>query len=77
MADFRGSFHRIRVTCLAIGGALGALYGLALLATAVTGNNSPSSFLLGGFGFLLLIFSVLLFVFAIRQRTPATPDHDT
>lgn len=53
--------------CLAIGGALGALYGVALMATAVTGSSSPSSILLAGFGFMLLVLSLALLAFAIRQ----------
>jgi len=70
MADFRGSFRRVLAVCLGIVAALGALYGVALLATAVAGNSSPSSTLLGGFGFILLVLSLLLLVFAIRQWTP-------
>jgi len=77
MADFRSGLRRALAVCLAIGAALGALYGLALLATAVNGSNSPSSILLGGFGIILLILSVLLFVFALRQWTPGKPKQDS
>jgi hypothetical protein len=73
MANFRGSFRRILAAFLAIGGALGALYGVALMATAVTGNSSPSSILLGGFGFMLLVLSLVLLVFAIRQWKTGQP----
>ena len=69
MAYFRSSLHRGFAVCLAVGAAFGALFGLALLATAVTGNSAPSSILLGGFGFILLALSVLVLVFVIRQRT--------
>lgn len=73
MANSRGSFRRILAAFLAIGGALGALYGVALMATAVTGNSSPSSILLGGFGFMLLVLSLVLLVFAIRQWKTGQP----
>lgn len=73
MANFRGSFRRILAAFLAIGGALGALYGVALMATAVTGNSSPSSILLGGFGFMLLVLSLVLLVFAIKQWKTGQP----
>jgi hypothetical protein len=74
MADFRASLRRALAVCLAIGAALSGLYSLALLVTALKGTSSPSSILLGGFGFILLILSVALFVFAIRQWTPGKPD---
>jgi hypothetical protein len=37
------------------------------MATAVTGNSSPSSILLGGFGFMLLVLSLVVLVFAISR----------
>jgi hypothetical protein len=77
MANFRGSFRRILAAFLAIGGALGALYGVALMATAVTGNSSPSSILLGGFGFMLLVLSLVLLVFAIRQWKTGQPGQES
>jgi hypothetical protein len=73
MADFRVGFHRGLALFLAIGAAFGAVFSLALLVTAVTGNSTPSSVLLVGLGFILLILSVLGFVFAIRQWTRAKP----
>jgi hypothetical protein len=73
MPDFRDSLHRLVAVCLAIAGALSALYGLALLATALTGNSSPSSILLGGFGFILMILSVPLLIFAIKKWTSTKP----
>ena len=73
MAYLRDSFRRGLAVCLAIGGALGALFALALLATAITGKGTPSSILLGGVGFILLVLSVLAVVFAFRQWTPAKP----
>jgi len=77
MANFRGSFRRFLAVCLGIVAALGALYALALLVTAATGSSSPSSILLGGLGFVLLILSLLLLVFAIKQWTPAKNDADS
>jgi hypothetical protein len=74
MANFRESLRRSLAGCLAIGGALGALYGVALMATAVIGNSTPSSILLGGFGFMLLVLSLVLLVFAIRQWKTGPPD---
>jgi hypothetical protein len=76
MANFRGSFRRILAAFLAIGGALGALYGVALMATAVTGNSSPSSILLGGFGFMLLVLSLVVLVFAISRWKTGQPGQD-
>ena len=75
MANFRGSFRRILAAFLAIGGALGALYGVALMATAVTGNSSPSSILLGGFGFMLLVLSLVrsCFRYQAMEDGPARP----
>jgi hypothetical protein len=73
MAYFRGRLRRCLAVCLATGAAVGALFGLALLETAVTGSSTPSSILLGGFGFMLLVLSVLVLVFAIRQWTEAKP----
>ncbi len=77
MANFCGSFRRIVAAFLAIGGALGALYGVALIATAVTGNSSPSSILLGGFGFMLLVLSLVLLVFAISQWKTGQPGQES
>jgi hypothetical protein len=76
MANLRGSSHRVLAVCLMIGAALGALYGLALLATAFAGSIGPSGILIGGFGFILLVLSLLLLVFAIRQWTPQKPGQD-
>lgn len=77
MADFRGNLHRVFAVCLAITGALGALYALSLVATAVTGNSSPSGILLGVFGFILLILSVLLLVFAVKEWKSGRPPRET
>jgi hypothetical protein len=77
MADFRGTSHRAVAVCLGIGGALGALYGFALLASAVSGIITPSSILLGGLGFILLVLSLLLLAFAIRQWTSRKPGQHT
>lgn len=77
MANFRGSFRRILAAFVAIGGALGALYGVALMATAVTGNSSPSSILLGGFGFMLLVLSLVVLVFAIWQWKTGQPGQES
>jgi hypothetical protein len=74
MTDFRGGLHRVLAVCRAIAGGMGVFYGLALLATALTGNSSPSSILLGGFGFILMILSALLLVFAIKQWKLTKPD---
>ena len=67
MADLRSGFRCALAVCLAIGAACGALFGLALLVTAATGRDTPSSFLLGGFGFILLIFSAFVFIRTIWQ----------
>lgn len=69
MANFRISSRRILAVVLAIGAALGQLISIILLVTAITGSNTPSSVLLVGFGFISLVLSVLVFVFAIRLWT--------
>jgi hypothetical protein len=73
MANFRGSFGRVLAVLLGIVAALGALYGLPLMVTAVTGSRSPGSILLGGLGLVLLVLSLLLLVFAGRQWTSGRP----
>ena len=71
MANFRVGFRRSLAIFLAIGAALGQLFSITLLVTAITGTSSPSSVLLVGFGFISLVLSVLVLVFAIRQWTRA------
>jgi hypothetical protein len=73
MAYFRDRLRRCLSVCLTIGAAVGALFGSALLVTALTGSSTPSSILLGGFGFILLVLSVLVFVLAISQWKAARP----
>lgn len=73
MANLSGSFRRALAIFVAIVAALGGLFGLELLATALSGTDTPSSILLGGFGFVLLVLSVLVFVFAMRQWKSAKP----
>jgi hypothetical protein len=76
MDHFRGPLHRGLAVCLMIFAAFGGVFALALLGTAVTGNRTPSSILLGGFGFILLILSVMVLVFAIRHWKSANPGRD-
>jgi hypothetical protein len=71
MSDLGVVFRRSVAICLTIGGALAAMFSLALLASAVTGSNTPGSVLLVGFGIILLILSLLILVFAIREWTRA------
>ena len=59
MTNFRDSSRRGLAICLGIVAALGALYGIALLASADSGSMTPSSILLGGLGFILLVLSLL------------------
>jgi CDP-diglyceride synthetase len=56
---------------------LTTLFSLALLASAVTGSNTPSSVLLVGFGIILLILSVLILCLAIREWMRARFRADT
>jgi hypothetical protein len=69
MADFRIAFRRGVAACLTIGGALTGVFSIALLATALTGGNTPSSVLLVGLGIILLILSALVLAFAVREWT--------
>jgi len=68
-----GHLRRGLTVCLAFGAVLGALFGLALMATSVTGKSVPSSILMGGCGFILLAISVPVFISAIRSHTSVTP----
>jgi uncharacterized membrane protein YidH (DUF202 family) len=77
MTNFRDSLRQGLLACLAIGAAIVALFSLALLATAVTGSSTPGSVLLVGFGFILLILSVLVLIFAITRWTRTKPGGDT
>lgn len=65
MANFPDGLRRCFAVCLALGGGFGALFSLALLASAVTGSNTPSSVLLVGLGIIILILSALLIISAI------------
>jgi hypothetical protein len=69
MSDLRAVFRGSVALCLTIGGALAALFSIALLISAVTRSNTPSSVLLVGFGIILLILSVLILIFAVREWT--------
>lgn len=76
MAEIQESLRRCLAVCVAIGAALGALFGLALLVTAVAGSGTPSSILLGGLGFMLLLLSVLALAHAIGRLTQARPSQN-
>jgi hypothetical protein len=69
MANVRVGFRRVLAVFLTIGGALGQVFSIILLVTAISGTNTPSSVLMVGFGFISLVLSVLVFVFALRQWT--------
>jgi hypothetical protein len=71
----KGSTRGVAVGLL-IGASLCALYGIALLATAVNGSNTPSSVLLVGFGFGFLIVSVILFAIVMLHCLPDKPGGD-
>jgi GNAT superfamily N-acetyltransferase len=72
MAYFRDNLRSCFTVCIAIGSALGALFGLALMATSLTGKSLPSRILIGSCGFILLAISVPVFM-AIRSHAPVTP----
>jgi len=57
-----------------MGVAFDALFSLALLVTAVTGSNSPSSVLLVGLRLIFAILSVLFLIFAIGLWTRTKPN---
>jgi hypothetical protein len=67
MANVGAGLRQALAICLIVGAAIGALSGLALLAAAVTGRDTPSSFLLGGFGFMLLVLAATAVAAARRQ----------
>jgi hypothetical protein len=60
--------------CLVVLGAVGALFGFTLFVTALLGKNLASDLLLGGFGLLLLLLSVLGLVFVIARRESSRHD---
>jgi hypothetical protein len=70
MANFPDGLRRCFAVCLALGGGFGALFSLALLASAVTGSNTPSSVLLVGLGIIMLVLSALLVISAISLWSP-------
>jgi ribosomal protein S18 acetylase RimI-like enzyme len=72
MAYFRGNLQNGFTVRIAIGPALAALFGLALMATSLTGKSFPSSILIGGYGFILLAISVPAYT-AARSHTSVTP----
>jgi GNAT superfamily N-acetyltransferase len=72
MAYFRDNLRRGFTVCIVIGAPLGALFGLTLMATSLTGKSFPSSILIGVCGFILLAISVPAFM-AIRSHTYVTP----
>jgi hypothetical protein len=77
MANVRAGLRRALAICLVVGAAIGALSGLALLAAAVTGRDTPSSFLLGGFGFMLMVLAAAAVAAARRQWVRAKPGADS
>lgn len=74
MANVSAGFRRALAISLVVGAAIGALLGLAFVVTAVTGRDTPSSFLLGGFGFMLLVLAVTAVAAARRQWIRAKPE---
>lgn len=76
MANIRNGLHQVLMGFLGICAAVGSLFALALLASAIDGRDTPSSFLLGGFGFLLLVLSLAVLVYAIRQWALAKPSRE-
>jgi hypothetical protein len=76
--DRRGELRPFALAiCLVVGAAIGALSGLALLVAAVTRRDIPSSFLLGGFGFMLLVLAVTAVAAARQQWIQAKPGADS
>lgn len=75
MTYFGGNLRRGLTVCIAIGAALGALFGLTLMAASLTGISFQSGILIGGCGFILLAISVPVFA-AIESHTSVTPNPD-
>jgi hypothetical protein len=73
MANVRAGLRRALAICFFAGAAIGALSGLALLVAAVTGRDTPSSFILGGIGFLLLLLAATAVAAAWHQWKQAKP----
>lgn len=76
MATVRAGLRRALAVCLVVGAAIGALCGVAMLAAALTGRDTPSTFLLGGFGFMLLVLAATAVAAARRQWIRAKPESD-
>jgi len=72
---FRQRIYRFGALCSLMGSVVSGVFGVLLLAGAVRTNHTGSvggTILLAGFGFVLLLFSVLVFVYALgstRIRT--------
>lgn len=58
--SLRRNIRRNFMVCLAIGAGIGALFGLALIVSAIYGKNSASNILVAGAGLIVLIVSVLV-----------------
>ena len=57
--------RRVLAVCLLIAAEFGSIFAFTLLMGAITGRGFAGSILLGGFGLLLLLVFVSVFVVAL------------
>jgi uncharacterized membrane protein len=76
MTLFRVNARRVVTIFLIVGAAIFGLYGVALLAAALRGSSTPSSVLFVGFGFTLLVVSVILLAFVLLNWMEEKSHHD-
>ena len=72
--SLRKNVRRNFMICLAIGAGIGALFGLALIVSAIYGKNSASSILLAGLGLIVLIVSALVELSAVASIRSSEPE---
>jgi hypothetical protein len=70
---FRQRIYRFGALCSLMVSVVSGVFGVLLLAGVVRRNHTGSvggTILLAGFGFVVLLFSVLVFVYALGSTRP-------
>ncbi len=70
----RSNPRRNFMICLAVGAGIAALFGVAMIVSAISGKNTASNILIGGAGLIILIVSVLAVFSAVVSLRSSGPD---
>lgn len=70
----RGNLRRSFMICLVIGAGVAALFGAALIVSAVSGEHSAGSILLAGVGLIIFIVSVSAGCSAVLSLRSSRPN---